>query len=165
MNTPACPPCPSSTSILHDLIAKLFLLRHCTTVAPLPPPLCPASCQPSSSSASAATHILHLCCRTFVDYCFLLLSSASLLPLCHQLQLLVRCSISRVSSAAIILHLIRPSLLVCRCACCTLVDCCLPLVAAPLLLLRHHSCCLSVVICHVVCRGATVCTKMNIQVG
>ncbi len=74
----------SSTSILHGLIAKLFLLCSRTTVAPLPLPLHPTSCQPSSSSASAAAHVLHLYRRTFVDCCFLLLSSVLLSPLCHQ---------------------------------------------------------------------------------
>ncbi len=63
------PPRPSSTSILHGLIVKLFLLCHCTTVAPLPPPIGLASHQPSLSSASAAAHILCLCRRIFVDCC------------------------------------------------------------------------------------------------
>ncbi len=73
-------PHQSSTFILHGLIAKLFLR---TTVAPLPPPLCPTSRGLSSSSASAAAQVLRLCCHTAVDWCFLLLLSASLLPL-HQ---------------------------------------------------------------------------------
>jgi hypothetical protein len=136
----------SSTSILHGLIVKLFLLRRCTTVALLPPSLRPTSHQPPSSSTSAAAHVLCLCRRTFVDCCFLSLSSASLLPLC-QPYLLVLCSIRHDSSANVVLHLILPPLLVHRCACCALVDCCLLLVAVPLLPLRHpHSCCLSVVV-------------------
>ncbi len=91
---------------------------------------------------------LHLCCRTFVNCCFLSLLSALLFPLRHRPYLLVLCSIRRVSSAAVVLHLILPLLLVCHCACCALVDCCLLLVAALLLLLplHHHSCCVSVVV-------------------
>jgi hypothetical protein len=60
---------PLSTFILHGLIVKLFLLRRHTTAAPPPPPLRYASCQPSLSSASAAAHVLGLCC-TFYDCYF-----------------------------------------------------------------------------------------------
>ncbi len=145
---PRRPSHPLSTSILHGLIVKLFLLCRCTTVTPPPPPLRHTSYQPSSSCASATAHVLRLCCRTFVDCCFLSLSSASLSLLCHQPYLLVLYSILCISSAAVV-HLILPLLLLCCCtccACCALVDCCLLLVAAPLLPLCHHSCCLSIVV-------------------
>jgi hypothetical protein len=150
-------PCPSFTSILHSLIMKLFLLCHCTTFVPPPQPLRPASRQPLSFFASAAAQVLCLCRHTFADCCFLLLLSA--------LLSLVLCSIYRVSAAVVVLHLILPLSLVCCCACWALVDCCLLLVVTPLLPLCHHSCCLSVVICHVVCRGAALCTKMNMKAG
>jgi hypothetical protein len=109
------PPRWSSTPILDGLIVKLFLLRHRITVTLLPPPVRPASCQPSSSSASAAAHVLCLCCRTFVNCCFLSLLSASLSPL-HHPYLLFLCSIRHVSSAAV-----------------TFVDCCFLLLFSALL--------------------------------
>ncbi len=147
MNTP-----PHAAPPVSFLCLALFLFRHCTTVAPPPPPLRPASCQPSSSSTSAAAHVLCLCCRTYVDCCFLSFLPALVSPLHHRpstaslqpplsstsphrcplpyptvvtsLPLRMLC-ISWLLLAVVVLHLILPSSLVCCCACCTLVDCCL----------------------------------------
>ncbi len=153
MNIPPCTPLP------------VFFLHppwpYCKAISPPPPH---NSCSSTSTTAPRllpATVVLSICHRTFVDCCFLLLLLALLAPLCHwpsatSLQL----PLSSTSSAAI-LHLTLPSPLVCHCTCCALVDCCLLLLAAPLLPLRIHSCCLSIVICHVVCRGATLCMKTN----
>jgi hypothetical protein len=67
----------SSTSILHDLIVKLFFLCCRTTVTPPPPPPHPTSRQPLLFSASATAHLLIVV--------FLSLWSALLLLLHHQL--------------------------------------------------------------------------------
>ncbi len=119
----------------------------------------------SSTSTSApcllpAVIVLHLCCRSFVDYFFVIVVSTIVTPppptvvTCPLLHPL--CLFSR--HLPVILHIILPSLLVCLCACCALVDCFLPLMVVPSLSLHHHSC-LSIVICHAVCRGAALIYK------
>jgi hypothetical protein len=139
-------PHPSSTSILHNLIDDLIvkppmLHNSCSSTSTTPPCLLPAII------------LLCLCRHSFVDFClFVIVVSTVVAPppltvdACqslYPLRLFSRC-------LPAVLHLILPSLLVRRCTCCALVDCCLPLVTAPLLPLRHHIC-LSVDICHWVC--------------
>ncbi len=148
---PLLPLChqPSTASLQPPLSSKQSLLQpnHCAL------PLASHCCYPPLP--------LHTCWLLF----FVIVVSAVVAPLPR--------TVHRVSSAAvvlhlicIVLHLILPLSLVCRCTCCALVDCWLLLVAAPLLPLCHHSCCLSlVIICHVICRGGALCTKTNMQVG
>jgi hypothetical protein len=154
MNTP--PARPSSTSILHDHIVK-----------PLPPH---NSCSLSTTTAPfilPAIVILHLCRRSFVDCCFFVIVVSAVVaprpptvvacPLPHLLRLFSR-------RLPVLLHLILPPLLVRHCTGCALVDCCFLLVAALWLPLNHRSC-LSIAICHAVCRGAALMYKTVNAIG
>jgi hypothetical protein len=130
MNTPTRLPPPSSMT---------FLLHRCTIVTPPPPSPCPASCQPSSSFASAVAHLL-------------------IVVFCHCCQR--HCCPSAINRSCLSdaqpLHLFS-----CRCPPPHPTIVASPLLCIPLLPLHYHSC-FSIFICHVLFIGVPhLCTKTN----